>query len=93
MIAYPYELQYVAQQLKLDPRDFVFIPIAEHLALQPIYVACSKSEFGKQVIAAINLALSNATARREIEVAYRFWLDKASADRWDRLRKQSSFSQ
>lgn len=89
VVAYPYELQYVVHQLKLNPRDFIFIPIAEHSALQPIYVACSKSEFGKQVIAAINLAVSNSSTQREIEAAYRFWLDEESAARWDRLRVQS----
>jgi uncharacterized protein (TIGR02285 family) len=89
VISYSYELQYVVRHLKLNPRDFVFIPIVEQVPLQPIYVACSKSEFGKQVIAAINLALSDSSTKHDIESAYRFWLDEESAARWDRLRVQS----
>lgn len=88
VLAYPHELQSVVRQLELNPHDFVFIPIAEHVSLQPIYVACSKSTFGKQMITEINRVLADPTERREIETAYRFWLDEESAARWDHLRTQ-----
>jgi uncharacterized protein (TIGR02285 family) len=86
VMGYSYELQYVVRQLKLNPHDFVFLPIAEQEPLQSIYVACSKSDFGKQIITAINHTLADPSVRKEMEAAYRYWLDDASATRWDRLR-------
>lgn len=88
ILGYSEELQNVVRQLKLNPHDFVFIPIAEQSELQPAYVACSKSELGKQVIAAVNRALTDRVTRQKIEAAYRSWLDETSAVRWDRLRRQ-----
>lgn len=88
VVGYSYELQYVVRQRQLNPRDFVVLPIAEYASLQPIYVACSKSAFGKQIITEVNRTLADSTKIREIEAAYRFWLDEESAARWDRLRTQ-----
>lgn len=87
--AYPHELHSVVRQLQLNPHDFIFIPIAEHTSLLPICVACSKSAFGKQMITEINRVLENPTEQREIDNAYRFWLDEQSAERWNHLRTQA----
>lgn len=89
VISYSYELQYAIRQLNLNPHDFVFFPIAEHASLQPIYVACSKSAFGREILSAVNRVLATPSARGEIEAAYRFWLDEAAAAQWDRLRVRS----
>jgi uncharacterized protein (TIGR02285 family) len=86
IIGYVTELNYVAEQLGLDRRKFSFLPVAEEVPIQPGYVACSKSPFGKRVIAAVNRVLADKKTQQKIEAAYREWLDPENLTLYDRLR-------
>jgi uncharacterized protein (TIGR02285 family) len=86
-IGYPTELRYLTRELGLDEQNFVFLPVVEEPPLLPAYIACSKSAFGRQVMAAINRALADVEVQNQITAAYIAWLDDETAARYKRLRK------
>ena len=88
VIAYPTELLYLTRELGLDEKEFVFLPVAEEPQLTGAFIACSKSEFGKEVMAAINRLLADPVVQREIAAAYRAWLPKDAGEHFERLRQQ-----
>jgi uncharacterized protein (TIGR02285 family) len=88
VVGYAHELRYLTRQLNLNERDFVFVPVAEEPPLLSSYAACSKSEFGRRAIAAINRALSDPEALREDIAVYRQWLDDETAARYDRVMQE-----
>lgn len=88
IVGYAVELRYLARQLGLQESDFTMLPIADELPLVETYFTCSKSDFGKRVINAIDRVLDNRDVRREIDAAYRGWLADESAARYDALRKR-----
>jgi uncharacterized protein (TIGR02285 family) len=90
IIGYATELNYVAEQLGLDRRKFAFLPVAEEVPIQPGYVACSKTPFGKRVIASVNRILADKQIQQKIEAAYREWLDPENLALYDRLRSRNA---
>ncbi len=85
VVGYAHELRYLSKQLNLNEKDFVFIPVVEEPSVVPSFAACSKSPFGKRVMAAINRALSDSDTLRADIASYRPWLDDETAVRYDRL--------
>lgn len=90
IFGYAMEMVFVSRELELAQGEVVFLSVAQETDLVPIYVACSKTEFGKRVIAAVNRELAAPGARAELEevaAAYRLWQDKDTSARFDRMRK------
>ena len=85
MVGYPEELAYFSRQLGLNPDDFVFIPVAGEPPLVAGYVACSRSEFGRSVVAAANTLIGRPSFRHKVQAAYRQWIDSASLSHYNRL--------
>ena len=89
VIGYANELRYVTRELKLNEQDFIWLPVQGEPPLLRSYFACSKSDLGRRVIAAVDRALANEETQREINAAYRAWLGEEAAVRFDALLKQS----
>lgn len=85
---YSEELMYMASENAIDRKDIAFLPVAEQPPLIPTYVGCSKSELGKQFIAAINQLIADPDVQKEDSAAYRMWLDEKTAARYDLLRSR-----
>ena len=85
---YAVELRYLAREIGLNEKDYVFLTVAEESQLVPTYVGCSKSELGKRAITAVNKLIADEQVGKEDAAAYRFWLDDRTSVQYDRLRKQ-----
>ena len=92
LIGYAIELKSAAVRSRLNEEDFAFLPIAGEPALLSIHIGCSKSDAGRQYIAAVDKILSEPAVQQDLGRFYRQWLDAETATRYDRLVKQASAS-
>jgi hypothetical protein len=67
----------------------VFLSVVEEPPLIPAYIACSKSEFGRHVAAAIDRVLTEPEVQSDMAAAYTAWLDNGAAARYKQLRKRA----
>jgi uncharacterized protein (TIGR02285 family) len=79
IIESPDSLRYF--QKREDHKDmFLSLPIKDNDALLPVYLACSKNDFGKQVIARVNTVVSRQ--KKAFEAGYLYWLSEDARERW-----------
>ena len=89
LIGLPEEAMYQAERLGI--RDQIVTIAIEENQTSPeswfSYVACSKTEWGKQAIARINSALLEQRPTDEYRAAYERWLDESSLEGYRKLYK------
>ncbi|MES2936917.1 MAG: hypothetical protein V4864_04490 [Pseudomonadota bacterium] len=90
IIGYPVELKSKLAELKVDEKDFSFIPIAGETALVSLPVSCSKSPLGKQYVAAVDKLLAEPAFQRQMGQLYRHWLDAETAARYEKLLRREA---
>lgn len=86
IIESPDSLRYF-QGTEAVSNPFLSVPIKGADGLLPVYFACSKNEFGKQVIARIDEIVKRD--RRLFEAGYVRWLLDEPLRRWDSTRELS----
>ncbi len=90
LIGLPEEAMYQAERLGI--RDQIMTIAIEENQTSPeswlSYVACSKTEWGKQAIANINSALLEQRPTDAYRAAYERWLDESSLEAYRKLYKE-----
>ena len=87
MIDFPNRVLYWAQELNLDPYDFLSIPIKEDYKNAISYVACPKTEWGKNVIDKVNTVLSEHIATPAYLDILKRWSPEYHKQEIDELHK------
>jgi hypothetical protein len=92
VIGYPAEMRYLTRQLELDEKDCVFLPAAEEPPLLDPYVACSKSDVGRQITVGINRILADEAVYHPMAADYETRLDDETTALFRQLRGHSRFN-
>lgn len=85
VIGYAVELNWAIHRLDLPANRYRFIPIAGETPLVPVYVACSRTPEGKQIIQRVNQVIAAGELPEFARQAYRAWLPSDVARYYDRI--------